>query len=235
MNLENAARSLYLQVTRSPSDGRAINSLVTDVEQYFIACLSANVFAVFWDNTSACNGRVLRIQHQSIRADEPQGCLIQNDDSADITKYDSDRRSSARCRQAPARVSRPESAYTRCPLPLVVAGSSRATARGASASPSVCSAWADIIYGERMAWTFEHVRRRLGRLRDSNDGRDLPQVRRHATAMQSMAAQGGLRRLAGRVAPIREAWGYVTRDALDGVQRELDAGEALWRAVGRAV
>lgn len=92
--------------------------------------------------------------------------------------------------------------------------------------------WMDAEYGERMASIFEHVRHRFDLLRECKDRGEMAQLRCHATEILMMAVHGGLHRLAQQAERIVATEHYVLREALDDMQRESDAAEALWRAAG---
>mmetsp|Transcript_61071 Transcript_61071/g.164094 ORF Transcript_61071/g.164094 Transcript_61071/m.164094 type:complete len:247 (-) Transcript_61071:116-856(-) len=86
---------------------------------------------------------------------------------------------------------------------------------------------------------FADLRRRLDRLRRLNMANRGSAARREAAAMLSAAAGAGCKRIASRAARLllpstkanREAAGrYLSAGALDEVEVQLDAAEALWRS-----
>jgi hypothetical protein len=97
---------------------------------------------------------------------------------------------------------------------------------------------ADLVRDAYMATLFEHLRHTLHRLRSFNDQGRAAAVRWHALSMRQAAAVAGCLRLgvrAERVASAAEVEGHVMREALDDLELEMDAAEALWRAAGWVV
>jgi len=133
------------------------------------------------------------------------------------------------------------------PSPTSVTASSTAAAPPATHSPADLSSGAtsDAANADAghtapdMEAVFADLRRRLDRLRHFNMANRESAARREAAAILSAAAGAGCKRIASRAARLllpstkanREAAGrYLSAGALDEVEVQLDAAEALWRS-----
>ena len=108
--------------------------------------------------------------------------------------------------------------------------------RRRSAGGPLGSVEADLARDAHMAALFEYLHSALARLRSHNGRGQAAAVRRAALGVRQAAAVAGCLRLvaqAERVAGTAEAEGHVMREALDELELQMDAAEALWRA-GRA-
>jgi hypothetical protein len=85
-----------------------------------------------------------------------------------------------------------------------------------------------------MAAAFGRMRQRLARLRRHNRAGRFREARAQAGGVLAAAAAAGCRRVAGRAARLLGGGGYIGAWALDEVEAQVDAAEALWRS-GRCV
>ncbi len=218
-NLELAARNLYIAVAESRKDGTCrgnLSALVADVETAFSACLCTIL---------PCRPDIM--PRTSKHGDKLMGHSASSENPRTST-----------CR---------EHSVWRDPvhtIPRVAAcitGSCAARGqapcvqrRRSAAGPLECVG-ADLAGDVYMAALFEHLHRTLAQLRSHNDRGRAAMVRRLALDMRQAAAVAGCLRVvvrAERVAGTAEAEGYVMREALDDLELEIDAAEALWRAAG---
>jgi hypothetical protein len=81
---------------------------------------------------------------------------------------------------------------------------------------------------------FRRVRRRLERLRRYNRAGRFREAREQAAAILGAAAPAGCRRLAAQAARLLTGSGYLPAAAVDEVEVQLDAAEAIWTS-GRCV
>ena len=83
---------------------------------------------------------------------------------------------------------------------------------------------------EVMAAVFRRIRRRLDRLRRYNRAGRHREAREQAATILGAAAAAGCRRIAGRAARLVSVAGYLAAAAVDEVEVQLDAAEAIWRS-----
>lgn len=85
-----------------------------------------------------------------------------------------------------------------------------------------------------MGAVFRRVRRRMERLRRYNRAGRFREAREQAAAILGAAAPAGCRRLAAQAARLLSGSGYLPAAAVDELEVQLDAAEAIW-ASGRCV
>jgi hypothetical protein len=212
VRLELAARHLYLAATSPPKE-QDIQPLVINVETSFADCLNSNFSS---DRCDCLRDRTIRKQLDYDHLQVHQCC----EEWKDGNKFEE---LSSGDVQNDFIMGKLISGFTTsCCLPCD-SQSTRITDE---------DTWADAVSDEQMASTFKRLRKAFEILCTCNDQGDIDLVREQAAAVRQMAAHSGLQRMAGQAARMLAAEQYVTRDMLDDAQRELDATEALWRAVG---